>query len=126
MPPVNYNDISRVYDDVREGDVALINRFLQEIQPISTFNALDIGCGTGNYTNLFQKHTQAHVYGIDPSEGMLSKARQKNSRIVFQQGTAEDIPLEDNFFDFVYMTDVIHHVGDIDRMFTEIHRVIGA
>ncbi len=126
MPPVNYNDISRVYDEVREGDVALINRFLEEIQPIGTFNALDIGCGTGNYTNLFQKLTQAHVHGIDPSEGMLSKARQKNGHIVFQQGTAEDIPFEDNFFDFAFMTDVIHHVGDIGRMFAEIHRVLGS
>jgi ubiquinone/menaquinone biosynthesis C-methylase UbiE len=126
MQPVNYDEISRVYDDVREGDVILINRFLQEIQPTGTFNALDIGCGTGNYTNLLQQRTQAKVYGIDPSEGMLSKARQKNGRIVFLQGTAEDIPFEDDLFDFAFMTDVIHHVGDIDKMFAEIHRVLGS
>jgi ubiquinone/menaquinone biosynthesis C-methylase UbiE len=124
MQVVNYNKISKVYDDVREGDVELINRFLQEIQSIDTFNALDIGCGTGNYTNLFQKLTQARVYGIDPSEGMLSKARRKNGRILFQQGSAEDIPFEDNFFDFIFMTDVIHHVGDIGKMFAEINRVL--
>lgn len=124
MQPVNYNEISSVYDDVREGDVTLIKRFLQGIQPIGAFSALDIGCGTGNYTDIFQKLTQANVYGIDPSEGMLSKARQKNERIVFQQGSAEDIPFKDNFFDFVFMTDVIHHVGDISKMFAEIHRVL--
>jgi ubiquinone/menaquinone biosynthesis C-methylase UbiE len=127
MQPVDYNEISKTYDDVREGDVMLINHFLQEIPAQDSLNVLDIGCGTGNYTNLFQKLTQARghrVYGLDPSEGMLSKARSKNTRIVFQQGTATQIPAEDNFFDFAFMTDVIHHVPDIHKMFAEIHRIL--
>lgn len=127
MQPVDYNEISKIYDDVREGDVILINRFLQELPSGVALSILDIGCGTGNYTDLFQKVTQAkghQVYGIEPSEGMLSKAREKNSQIIFQQATADDIPAQDDFFDFVYMTDVIHHIPDIRRMFVEIHRVL--
>ena len=127
MQPVDYNEISKIYDEVREGDVLLINHFLQEIPRHVALNVLAIGCGTGNHTDLFQKLTQAQchrVYGIDPSEGMLSKARQKNPHIVFQQGTAAHIPSEDNYFDFVFMTDVIHHVPDIHKMFVEIHRIL--
>jgi ubiquinone/menaquinone biosynthesis C-methylase UbiE len=127
MQLVDYNEISKIYDDVREGDVILINHFLQEIPYHDASNVLDIGCGTGNYTDLFQKLTQAkghRVYGIDPSEGMLNKARRKNTLIVFQQGTATHIPSEDNFFDFAFMTDVIHHIPDIRKMFIEIYRVL--
>lgn len=127
MQPVNYNEISKVYDDVREGDVILINHFLQELPEGDNLRILDIGCGTGNYTDLFQKATQAkhcQVYGIEPSEGMIDKARQKNSQITFKQATAEDIPFGDNFFDFVFMTDVIHHIPDIGVMFAEIHRIL--
>jgi ubiquinone/menaquinone biosynthesis C-methylase UbiE len=127
MQPINYNEISKTYDDVREGDVVLINHFLQELPPDDSLNILDIGCGTGNYTDLFQKVTQAkhyRVHGIEPSEGMISKARQKNSQVSFKRATAEDIPFEADFFDFVYMTDVIHHIPDIRKMFAEIHRIL--
>ncbi len=127
MKKVDYDEISKVYDDVRDGDVILINRFLDELPDQSMLNILDIGCGTGNYIDIFQRITQVNgirFFGIDPSDGMLNKARQKNDRIVFQLGTAECVPAEDNFFDFVYMTDVIHHVSDIGKMFAEIYRVL--
>lgn len=127
MQPVNYNEISRIYDDVREGDVALINHFLQELPSDDGLIVLDIGCGTGNYTDLFQKVTQDkhyQVYGLEPSEGMIAKARQKNIRVMFKQAAADNIPFEADLFDFVYMTDVIHHIPDIRKMFAEIRRVL--
>lgn len=127
MQPVNYNEISKIYDDVREGDVILVNHFLQELPSDDFLRVLDIGCGTGNYTDLFQRVTQVkhyRVYGIEPSEGMINKARQKNSQVTFKQATAEDIPFEDNLFDFVYMTDAIHHIPDIRKMFLEIQRIL--
>ncbi len=127
MQQVNYNEISKIYDDVREGDIVLINHFLQELPPEEGIKILDIGCGTGNYTDLFQKVTQARhyqVYGIEPSEGMIGKARQKNSHILFKQATADEIPFEDNFFDFAYMTDVIHHIPNIRKMFSEVRRIL--
>jgi SAM-dependent methyltransferase len=85
---------------------------------------LDIGCGTGNYTDLFQKLTGAQVFGVDPSEGMLEKAREKNEYVTYKIGQADNIPFENDFFDFVYMTDVIHHVPDINAMFAELRRVL--
>jgi SAM-dependent methyltransferase len=127
MQPVDYNEISKIYDDVREAEVTLINHFLQELPSQGGLAALDIGCGTGNYTDLFQKVTRAQgwrVYGIDPSEGMLAKARQKNALVVFQQGSAAHIPTLDGFFDFAYLTDVIHHVPNILEMIQEIRRVL--
>jgi len=127
MQPVDYDEISKIYDDVREGDFVLINHFLQELPIDDDLKILDIGCGTGNYTDLFQRVTRARhyqVYGIEPAEGMIGKARPKNRHIVFQKAAAEDIPFEGNFFDFVFMTDVIHHISDIRKMFAETSRIL--
>ena len=55
---------------------------------------------------------------------MLSKAKEKNSKITFVLGDACNLPFEDNYFSFIYMTDVIHHIQDIDKMFYEIFRVL--
>lgn len=127
MPQVDYNEISKVYDDVREGDIVLVNHFLDELPWSRQLNILDIGCGTGNYTDLLQKVTRAkgwQIYGIDPSAGMIDKARNKNGNIIFQQGRAEELLWAHDFFDFIYMTDVIHHIPDIHRIFREINRVL--
>lgn len=127
MKQVDYDEISKVYDDVRESDIKLVNQFLKELPNRGRLSILDIGCGTGNYTDQFQKAMQERgciFYGIDPSEAMLNKAREKNKFVKYRVGAAEKIPLPDSFFDFVYMTDVIHHVPDISRMFAEIFRVL--
>lgn len=124
MQPVDYDVISKVYDDVRSGDVELINLILSELANGDSFRILDFGCGTGNYTRLLKGHFHGQVYGVDPSEGMLEKARLKAPEVDFRQGSADALPFENSFFNLVYMTDVIHHVPDIGRMFAEIHRVL--
>lgn len=124
MFKVNYNEISQVYDEVRHVDRDLIDHFWRELDLNPASKILDIGCGTGSHADLLQKVTQGQVYGVEPAAGMLNQARQKNSRVVFELGDAAHLPFEADFFDFVYMTDVIHHVPDIGRMFAEIHRVL--
>jgi SAM-dependent methyltransferase len=124
---VNYNEISKIYDEVREGDDSLIERFVREFPSQNPLHALDIGCGTGNYTDLLQRAVEARphrVYGLDPSAGMICKARAKNDRLHLLQAAATCLPSKAAFFDFVFMTDVIHHVPDIHRMFSEIHRIL--
>ncbi|MCD6476302.1 MAG: methyltransferase domain-containing protein [Anaerolineaceae bacterium] len=121
---VNYDEISHIYDDVRHGDVRAIKHFLEEVTVFPEIRILDIGCGTGNNTDLVQKITHGQVFGLEPSEGMIRKAIKKNDEIIFVSGHGGDIPFENDFFDFVYMTNVIHFIDDIDRLFGEIQRVL--
>ena len=107
---VNYNDISKKYDDVRSADIELINLFMKMIIINENTKILDFGCGTGNYADKLQRITQARVYGVEPSEGMREKARQKNTSLNVVEGNHINIPFEEKFFDFIYMTYVIHHV----------------
>lgn len=126
MKKVNYNEISKVYDQVREADVELL-RALIEMGDISEESViLDIGCGTGNYANLLQRMTGARVFGVDASTGMAEKVHEKNSEIEVRIAdiSQEPIPFSDEFFDLIYMTDVIHHITDLEHMFTEITRVL--
>jgi len=124
MGNINYNEISKIYDDVREQDLPIINNFINELEITKETTILDVGCGTGNYAMALEKITEAKMYGIEPSEGMLLRAKEKKSGIIFKTGSAGEIPYEDRKFEFIYMTDVIHHVPDIVAMFKEFRRVL--
>jgi ubiquinone/menaquinone biosynthesis C-methylase UbiE len=126
MLRVDYDSISKVYDQVREEELEELQSLLSGIEVCEDTTILDIGCGTGNYTRLIEQITNAKVYGLDASEGMLSKAKEKNQNITFLLGDACNLPFEDNYFSFIYMTDVIHHIQDIDKMFCEICRTLRA
>lgn len=121
---VDYNKISTQYDDVRSADLKLISLFSEKVEINKNTKILDFGCGTGNYADKLQKVTGAKIYGVDPSEGMREKAKAKNSNVVFYKGNHEKIPFVDNFFHFVYMTDVIHHIPEKRIMFNELKRVL--
>lgn len=121
---LNYDQISTTYDNVRQADFDLVTHLTREANITESSFVLDIGCGTGNYADLLQRLTHAHVFGVEPSEGMLTKARHKNPNLVIQQSDAEHLPFESNTFDFVYMTDVIHHIPHIDIMFLEVCRIL--
>jgi len=85
---------------------------------------LEVGCGTGNYIVALESLTGCSCWGIDPSEQMLSKARKRSERISFQLGKAEKLDFPQNFFDFVFSADVIHHVSNIMNYFQEAYRVL--
>jgi SAM-dependent methyltransferase len=54
---------------------------------------------------------------------MRQIAQNKNPEIVIKDGNHEDIPFNDCFFDFIlFMTDVIHHIPDLDLLFSSFHR----
>jgi ubiquinone/menaquinone biosynthesis C-methylase UbiE len=55
---------------------------------------------------------------------MRQRAIDKSTDIIFEKGNHEKIPFEDSFFDFIYMTDVIHHIPDIGIMFKGLNRVL--
>lgn len=89
-------------------------------------DVLEIGCGTGNYILALEARGGCSCRGIDPSERMLSTARERSARVRFQLGAAERTGLSTDSFDLVFSVDVIHHVGDRLGHFREAHRVLKA
>ena len=125
MGKINYNETCKIYDLVREGDMVTINRIIEEGEIHCNSRVLEIGCGTGNYAVAIANLTEAQVYGMDQSEGMLQKAAAKGSNVRFAKGDAVTLEgFEDNYFDVIYMVDVIHHIKDINTMLKNIYRVL--
>lgn len=121
---IDYNEISKIYDDVRESETGIISNFIKNVNISPRTRILDIGCGTCNYGSIIQKITGAKVYGLDTSPGMLEKAKIKNTNLILKQTSATNILFRSDFFDFIYMNDVIHHIADREKMFREIYRVL--
>jgi ubiquinone/menaquinone biosynthesis C-methylase UbiE len=85
---------------------------------------LEVGCGTGNYIVALEESSGCSGWGIDCSEQMLAKARERSSRISFQLGRAEELGFSQRFFDFVFSVDLAHHLEDPVSYFQETYRII--
>jgi SAM-dependent methyltransferase len=87
---------------------------------------LDLGCGTGRFSELLAEHFGVLVIGVDPSRSMLDQARRKlaTGSVVYQQGSAEALPLQDGCTDLVFMSNVFHHCDDPYAVLSECHRVL--
>lgn len=73
---------------------------------------LDLGCGTGlELEFFFQRNPEAHVTGIDLSEGMLEAMQRKFSQRKLQliRGSYFDVPLGVNCFDAAVSVESLHH-----------------
>ncbi|MCL2198356.1 MAG: methyltransferase domain-containing protein [Defluviitaleaceae bacterium] len=120
---MNYNILSQDYDLTRDVNIDTIKKILSKVTAENP-TILDFGCGTGNYTWAVKKVSDANIFGVEPSDGMREKAQQKGTEIEFKKGDHTSIPFRDDIFDLIYMTDVIHHVPDLNSMFTEFFRVL--
>ena len=94
----------------------------------------DVGTGTGVLA-LELAALGCHVVGIDQSEGMLEAAREKwraaqgelgsdEGRIVFEQGDAHALPLEEESVDAVMGHMVLHSLEDPARAVMEMARIV--
>lgn len=121
---IDYDSASRSYDNTRSASVGLIEQFNRKVTFSAGTTVLDFGCGTGNYLDTIQRTYGSRCYGVEPSVGMREKAKAKNRELIIEEGDHGRIPFEAGFFDFSYMTDVIHHVPDMAAMFGELRRVL--
>ncbi|MCD6558751.1 MAG: class I SAM-dependent methyltransferase [Palaeococcus sp.] len=85
--------------------------------------ALDLGCGTGNYTvELYKRGFD--VVGVDLSEKMLEVARKKLPDVNFVGASAYDLPFGDESFDLVLSVTMFEFLEEPEKAIKEIHRVL--
>jgi ubiquinone/menaquinone biosynthesis C-methylase UbiE len=78
--------------------------FLDWVAPRANAFWLDIGCGTGLFTELIlDTRSPARVIGIDQAEAQIDYASKKPvaQRASFRIGDAQALPFEDSTFDVV-------------------------
>lgn len=86
---------------------------------------LDVGCGKGFLMFDFTKVVPGiEIYGLDISPYAIENSKEEiKDRI--SEGTASELPYEDNSFDFVYSLTTLHnlHCFELDKALREIERV---
>ena len=122
--PLNYDLAAAMYARHRGIHPGVIHELIQGGPIDAETRVLDIGCGTGNYARALAMETRCHVSGIEPSAGMLERARAATAWDALVQGQAEALPFSNASFDLVMSTDVIHHLGDRSAYFREAARVL--
>lgn len=83
---------------------------------------LEIGCGTGY---LLHSLKPDYGVGIDISPAMINTAMKNYPDLVFMQMDAEDINLEETF-DYIIISDTIGYFEDVQKAFSELHKVCHA
>lgn len=102
-----FTNYAEKYDDesFTQGTMGEVDFIESEINHDKNCKILDIGCGTGRHAIELTKRGY-QVIGVDLSENMLKKAREKASNagfeIDFRQADARNLPFKDEF-DLVIM-----------------------
>lgn len=118
-----YNQIGINYNNTRKADPYIVGRIEEHLQADKQGKYLDIGCGTGNYLQ-FLSHKGYEFYGLDPSETMLAVARQQCPTSLIQQGFAEQIPFDADFFSGAMALFTFHHWENQQQGLNELFRVL--
>jgi ubiquinone/menaquinone biosynthesis C-methylase UbiE len=121
-----WNAVGRFYDTA-ETSLSLYRSLI--VAACRDGHVLDYGCGDGELAVLLAE-TAAHVTGIDISERRIEAARRRGlesaagpGKLTFHTMNAEHLAFEDDTFDLVCGTSILHHL-DLDRALSEIARTL--
>ncbi len=84
-------------------------------------DVLEVGCGTGLVLSRIARFAKKAV-GVDLSPGMLEKAKARGLTVA--EGSATELPFEDESFDVACSFKVLPHVAGIERALAEMARVV--
>ena len=99
-----------------------VARFTRDA-PVRTI--LDLGCGTGRFSDALAARFAATVLALDPSEKMLAEAKRKRMRghVQFVRAAGEALPMASQTVDLIFTSMAYHHFTDAARVADECRRV---
>ena len=105
------------------------DKFIDWMNPSRHSSLIDVASGTGDIAKLFSLRVKnlSTVTCIEPNEGMFSQGK-KNlinfKNIEWIKSKAENLPVEDNIYDFYSISYGIRNVSDINKTLAEAYRVL--
>tara|TARA_B100001093_G_C26613568_1_gene921306 strand:- start:209 stop:913 length:705 start_codon:yes stop_codon:yes gene_type:complete len=102
---------------------------IQWMNPAKNKKLIDVACGTGDLGKLYLDNTSINekVYCIDPNKGMINKGKEKLKKfknINWIIGSAEKLPVKENFFDYYTISFGLRNTKNIDKSIEEAYRVL--
>ncbi|MBK5110620.1 MAG: methyltransferase domain-containing protein [Thermoleophilia bacterium] len=125
----HFDDIADEYDDSLPPHVVehyLEKRTLFIRGMLDSGRILDVGCGTGVVAGRLAA-AGYDVTGTDPSPGMLSHLAEHAPGVHPVEGSATELPFENDSFDLTYCVAVMHHIAEpaaVHRSLGEMVRVV--
>ena len=97
----------------------LVLNIIQNYTAVKNKTVLDVGCGEGGTAFVFSNHG-AKVTAIDIQDNF----KYGNQPIQFKIMTAENLLFDDEAFDIIIVQDVLEHLHQVQRVLSEIRRVL--
>jgi 2-polyprenyl-3-methyl-5-hydroxy-6-metoxy-1,4-benzoquinol methylase len=120
----NYDiNVNKKYADAYQKTIELTREYVQADDRL-----LDFACGTGIISNPIAAQVQS-ITGIDISENMIAKARQKAeqegiSNISYKVATLEDEATQGGTYDVISAFNVLYFLRDLDEKLTQIYNML--
>ncbi len=130
-----FNNISEKYDFLNHFlslgiDKLWRKKAVKMLKPLNPKRILDIATGTGDFALEALSLQPTEVIGVDISEGMLSKGREKMVKrkvdhiISMRLGDSENLPFEDNYFDALTVGFGVRNFENLEKGLAEMLRVV--
>lgn len=114
---MNYN--SKIYALINKGDNLLFKKVVRYLQPKPEDKILEIGCSRGFLVKKMKSFSKS-VTGIDINPEAISRGVTTNLRVM----DATKLEFSSESFDKIYSCHTIEHIPDLEKLFSEIERVL--
>ena len=97
---------------------------ISTIETLTKYNfesVLELGCGTGKNTKWLLEKAK-HIIGLDFSQEMLNKAKEKISdeRVIFRRADlTENWKIDNNFADLITCSLTLEHIKNLNHIFNQ-------
>ncbi len=115
----NSGIIGKLYQLLRNINIKRKYNIVSE--QMGTGKILDIGCGTGELLNYFQKQ-KWECLGVEPNATARNFAKTQYHLKVEEEQSLQKLPTES--FDIISMWHVLEHVSDINKRMYEVKRLL--
>lgn len=127
MSRIDFSKIAANYEEYSLVQKSAADTLLRLLEIGDADDVLDLGCGAGNLTGKIREIIDGKVTGIDPSEGMIREAIEKNRDfdITFEIKSAEEMEYKD-CFDVIFCNSVFQWLKDpqkvVENCYTALHK----
>lgn len=126
--PVNYDAVAPEYERrYQHQHFAALEEAVRDFAAVPDgdrrADLLEVGCGTAHWLAALDG-VAALAVGVDPSAGMLARARSAAPRALLCRARAEALPLAATSVDRVLCVNAAHHFADLAAFVGEARRVL--